>query len=1021
MALSPRSLAHALHLNVESPRLRLRRTEMGERALHFEAPQREPLSARAPTEDLDATPNSAALPPQPAPRRRFIDDPIEVGWRHGLLRAAREGYDHFIPDEPRAAALADAFGPLEPLRVMGERGPEDLPALKLTAETRARVLAGRLRFAAADGPDAGGMGAELDPSRTVWSDAANPLFHWTTKDFDQIAAPRLLGREPNGAQRYDDVFLSTNPKAWEGRGRLEGDIGETGFTDGARVMPMVVDGPLYRTDGAHPIPSKAELRRRGYVGTVSGEEVRIFPDAEGRVPVRSVFAPARPDGGASPADNAPNAGRAPVITDEALDGGRRVLGYEGVDGGLTYSPKDYAWIVGTVRLPGSERGQGLGVRLYESLIERARAAGVSEIRSDASVNQNAQRIYDALQRRGYRVTRADGPRGPQYRVSTEQPAQRPNDGPSGEFPKFGAGKSAGSTVDVLTARTREEWNGAGADLLRSGALKIVQRHAEVPIPGFADLPRGIAAVHLNGVTWVIADSTKPSRMRSLLLHEVGVHHGLESMIGRRRFNTLLKKVGQRVEERLERMRKGEIDADDIWITAHRMADAYAAHADDVLEETIAYAVEIADMQLQIFTEQADRTLVQSLLDGVRRWAASTLGIGQITGRDLHTLAAASLRRTARLAARDAQAPIGPMAYVAVGDVMRFASSKGWDGKGGAASAARFLDEQSGAAPRKRYERDYRKAPKPGVRQAANAAAASAATGAAAVSAVGAATAVKSNQNRRAERKAEYDRLQAEEAEAQRLREQRAAEEAEREARERAIEARDFDALPQMDVSTFETRAAWLKEAAAWVEQWSGVDADYLRALVARETAGTLQPAIRPMRDGKLLSQALGLGQFIPDTWAFEMQRIGPDYGVDLPEGATRQSLRQDEAIQALRENPTLALAITGEHQMENARFMEESLGRPVTAAETYAAHFFGRDKALTFLEGVRRGRDAAWMARTFSPQIKANPFLEGLSAADVMAEFQTDFPGASPYRARPEGWPPLTQSPALAPDNPTPE
>jgi GNAT superfamily N-acetyltransferase len=992
MALSPRSLAHALHLNVESPRLRLRRTEMGERALHFEAPQREPLSARAPTEDLDATPNSAALPPQPAPRRRFIDDPIEVGWRHGLLRAAREGYDHFIPDEPRAAALADAFGPLEPLRVMGERGPEDLPALKLTAETRARVLAGRLRFAAADGPDAGGMGAELDPSRTVWSDAANPLFHWTTKDFDQIAAPRLLGREPNGAQRYDDVFLSTNPKAWEGRGRLEGDIGETGFTDGARVMPMVVDGPLYRTDGAHPIPSKAELRRRGYVGTVSGEEVRIFPDAEGRVPVRSVFAPARPDGGASPADNAPNAGRAPVITDEALDGGRRVLGYEGVDGGLTYSPKDYAWIVGTVRLPGSERGQGLGVRLYESLIERARAAGVSEIRSDASVNQNAQRIYDALQRRGYRVTRADGPRGPQYRVSTEQPAQRPNDGPSGEFPKFGAGKSAGSTVDVLTARTREEWNGAGADLLRSGALKIVQRHAEVPIPGFADLPRGIAAVHLNGVTWVIADSTKPSRMRSLLLHEVGVHHGLESMIGRRRFNTLLKKVGQRVEERLERMRKGEIDADDIWITAHRMADAYAAHADDVLEETIAYAVEIADMQLQIFTEQADRTLVQSLLDGVRRWAASTLGIGQITGRDLHTLAAASLRRTARLAARDAQAPIGPMAYVAVGDVMRFASSKGWDGKGGAASAARFLDEQSGAAPRKRYERDYRKAPKPGVRQAANAAAASAATGAAAVSAVGAATAVKSNQNRRAERKAEYDRLQAEEAEAQRLREQRAAEEAERERMAAIIAERRIYDLPDMtDRSTKAARAAYVRQLSDWVSQMSGVPAEFLYRLMDRETAYTLDPDAQ--NPG---SSALGLGQFTKATWSTELKASAADYNIDLT------GLSRDDVLE-LRRDPRTAGAMVGAHARSNYEFVAGRLGRDLSGADLYAAHFFGRDKAVDFARAVDDDMDAEGVRRTFRASIFNNKGVEinrsvfrdengqWRSAREIMAAFEAEF------------------------------
>lgn len=267
---------------------------------------------------------------------------------------------------------------------------------------------------------------------------------------------------------------------------------------------------------------------------------------------------------------------------------------------------------------------------------------------------------------------------------------------------------------------------------------------------------------------------------------------------------------------------------------------------------------------------------------------------------------------------------------------------------------------------------------------------------------GVSSAVMANQQERDERLAEYQRLQAEAEETAERTARSEALRAERAERQRAVDARDLEALPDMPRETMEERAAWLNEAVQWANSWTGVDPAYLRALIARETAYTLQPDIRPVVDGVELSAAQGLGQFIPRTWAGEMRRVGGDYGIDVA-GMSVKELTGDAAIQDLRNDPRLAVAMTAEHQMENVRWMEERLNRPVTAAEAYAAHFLGRDGAVRFIDGVEEGWTAEQFERAFRSAVKSNPFLEGLSAAQVMSQFREEFPGM-PYRVRPAEW-----------------
>ncbi len=70
-------------------------------------------------------------------------------------------------------------------------------------------------------------------------------------------------------------------------------------------------------------------------------------------------------------------------------------------------PARRALFIETSGIPVEQRGQGIGLAMYQRLIDQAHKEGLN-VYSDASVSPAAQQIYDALSRRGYQVQENPG-------------------------------------------------------------------------------------------------------------------------------------------------------------------------------------------------------------------------------------------------------------------------------------------------------------------------------------------------------------------------------------------------------------------------------------------------------------------------------------------------------------------------------------------------------------------------------------------------------------------------------------
>lgn len=901
MGLSPRSLGHALRLNFDAPRLRISRTEAGERALVFDGPvarERPPLEEGVVDE-----------PRQEPQRGRFIDDPTEVGFRHGLVRAAREGFEHFSVDEPRAGELEAAFGPLERVRIPGDEGPLERAALRLTPEVRRQVLGGRMRFAASE------WRAELRVAKL--DDGSD---NWAVVD-------------QTGERQSEHIFANES---------------------GARValQNMLAD-----------LPELGNIRMR--------------PDGDfgGREPTR--LAPKRPNADPRSAIGEARAGEdrfTEAFTETLDDADRQHIRTIGMDPDQVLSDE-------------SGEAADIAARLM-----------LDHENSPAMAGTLAHLERMSLARRATKLAVASG----------------------------AARKLKGSTPEAITREIREAWGETGPRMMDAGELVVVANRKDIPRDSLmgGDIPPGVGAVHVYGTTYVIADAITPARVRSLMLHEVGVHHGLEEMIGSRRFATLLRKVEARVSERQALADRGEIDAsEDIWLIAHRMAERFSYDLEDLWEETVAYAVEMAELEFRNFPEQRDRTMLQRVLDAVKRWATITLGVGEITGRDLHTLASASLQRRGRLAGRDAQEPMGAQAWIAVGEVMKFARAAGFEGPDNPRAALAFLDT-------KRVERggvlgagaDYRRPGSPrgpkeaglGEMVAGNTLAVGAAAGAGGVALT---------EQGREERRAEYLRLEGERAASEERFRQQQAWMAEQKRLREALAARDLLALPAMapEGVDVEARKAYVNEQlVAWVQTMTGADPEYMRRMLARESAYTWDAAADNPH-----SNAFGLAQFIPLTWAGELRRVGERYGIDVA-GMSLKDIMRSQPLQDLRGDARYAGAIAGEHTVENVRLLRAALGREeISRGEAYVAHFMGASRGAELIRDAAMGLPAAATKRKYQREAGSNRhvFFEGeraLSAREIVQEIEREF-GADAIEisspAAPEAGSPTPESGGPEADN----
>ena len=168
-------------------------------------------------------------------------------------------------------------------------------------------------------------------------------------------------------------------------------------------------------------------------------------------------------------------------------------------------------------------------------------------------------------------------------------------------------------------------------LLKTGNIEIVATVADLPkrTDGIEHELDTSAMTAPDGRVWIVAENASPAMARGLVLHEVGVHVGLEPMLGRQGFADVL--------DQLDLLLKS---GDPIALAA-RAAVPENTHPSLVREEHLAYLVQ----------HHPELGLVRRIIAAVRAWAYENLEFArsriELTTADLQALATAAVRKVAR--------------------------------------------------------------------------------------------------------------------------------------------------------------------------------------------------------------------------------------------------------------------------------------------------------------------------------------------------------------------------------------
>lgn len=164
-------------------------------------------------------------------------------------------------------------------------------------------------------------------------------------------------------------------------------------------------------------------------------------------------------------------------------------------------------------------------------------------------------------------------------------------------------------------------------------------------------------------------------------------------------------------------------------------------------------------------------------------------------------------------------------------------------------------------------------------------------------------------------------------------------------------------------------------------------ANYLDKLIGAESAGDPN-AHNTTKDakGKLVSDALGLGQFIPDTWVSMLQKHRPDViaGVDLNDPAQRA------AVLEKRRDPALSRAMAAAYTSDNEAAWAKAGVADVTDGMRYMGHFLGTGGALNAFKADPNEPVLDFLKRTYPKNWEAvyqgnlAVFQKGLNGSPVL-------------------------------------
>jgi hypothetical protein len=157
----------------------------------------------------------------------------------------------------------------------------------------------------------------------------------------------------------------------------------------------------------------------------------------------------------------------------------------------------------------------------------------------------------------------------------------------------------------------------------------------------------------------------------------------------------------------------------------------------------------------------------------------------------------------------------------------------------------------------------------------------------------------------------------------------------------------------------------------------------LKSHIRRAENATGDVNARPrFTDGRLRSSALGPYQFLDSTW------------INLYKRRYGKTGESDAAIAAKRTDPALNEVLVNDLIVENRRALERG-GHAADAGNLYLAHFAGSDGAVRLLNA-----DPNLSARAVlgDAVIRANPFLDRMSAGEVVQWAHRKMGGEAPAR-----------------------
>lgn len=164
---------------------------------------------------------------------------------------------------------------------------------------------------------------------------------------------------------------------------------------------------------------------------------------------------------------------------------------------------------------------------------------------------------------------------------------------------------------------------------------------------------------------------------------------------------------------------------------------------------------------------------------------------------------------------------------------------------------------------------------------------------------------------------------------------------------------------------------------------TGAGFDFLMKMAVRESS------LNPLAKART-SSAAGLFQFIDQTWLGAVKQFGGRHGLaDFSADITRDASGRFAVADAARRDKILNLrfdagvsgAMAGELSNVNSAYLHSKIGRAVSSAELYTAHFLGPAGAVKLLSAAANTKAAEILP--LAARANANVFYDGPRAKTV--------------------------------------